>query len=160
MVFERLSQLAREPHIVDQCLFWAGKSADKLGNEDEAAALYRRAAAGFPRSYYSARAVKLGYLDRVRLKGRPVAPLQARPEAAASLKGSAHLHRAAALYALGMRQLSGAEMHYAARANRGNRAALKVIRDRYEALGFLNRALRLSMRIFVDGQEPEELTRI
>ena len=59
-----------------------------------------------------------------------------------------------------MRQLSGAEMHYAARANRGNRAALKVIRDRYEALGFLNRALRLSMRIFVDGQEPDELSRI
>ena len=160
VVFERLSQLAREPHIVDQCLFWAGKSADKLGNEDEAAALYRRAAAGFPRSYYSARAVKLGSLDRVRLKGRPVATLQARPEDAARLKGSDHLHRAEALYALGMRQLSGAEMHYAARANRGNRAALKVIRDRYEALGFLNRALRLSMRIFVDGQEPDELSRI
>ena len=51
-------------------------------------------------------------------------------------------------------------MHYAARTNRGNRAALKVIRDRYEALGFLDRALRLSMRIFVDAEEPDELSRI
>jgi soluble lytic murein transglycosylase len=51
-------------------------------------------------------------------------------------------------------------MQQATRANRGNTAALKVIRDRYEALGFLDQALRLSMRIFVDGQEPDELPRI
>lgn len=160
VVFESLSKLAREPHIIDQCLFWAGKSADKLGSEAEATAFYRRAAIGFPRSYYSARAVKLGYLDQVQLKGRPTAIRRFHTKDVAILESADHLHRAEALYALGMRQLSGTEMHYAARANRDNLAALKIVRDRYEALGFLNRALRLSMRIFVDGQEPDELPRI
>ena len=160
VVFERLSKLAREEHIVDQCLYWAGKSAAKLGQDDKATALYRRAAAGFPRSYYSSRAVKLGYLDRIQVKGRPLASMRPRPEDKARLKGLEYLQRAGALYQLGLRQLSGAEMQQATRANRGNTAALKVIRDRYEALGFLDRALQLSMRIFVDGQEPDELPRI
>ncbi|MEE3258599.1 MAG: transglycosylase SLT domain-containing protein [Candidatus Latescibacterota bacterium] len=160
VVFKRLSRLAREPHIVDQCLYWAGKSAAQLGEEEQSVALYRRAAAGFPRSYYSARAVKLGHLDQVQLKGRPMAIMRPRPEDEARLKGVDYLQRAEALYALGLRQLSGAEMQRATRANKGNRTALKIIRDRYEVLGFLDRALRLSMRIFVDGQEPDELPRI
>ncbi len=160
VVFERLSKLAREEHIVDQCLYWAGKSATQLGQDDKATTLYRRAAAGFPRSYYSSRAVKLGYLDRIQVKSRPLATMRPRPEDEARLKGMQSLQRAGALYQLGLRQLSKAEMLQATRVNRGNTAALKVIRDRYEALGFLDRALRLSMRIFVDGQEPDELPRI
>jgi soluble lytic murein transglycosylase len=159
VVFTRLSKLAREPHIVDQCLYWAGKTAARLGREEESAALYRRAAAGFPRSYYSARAAKLGYLDQVPIKGRPMT-MRPWPEDEAKWGGVAYMQRARALYELGLRELSGAEMQRAVGANKGNMAALKIIRDRYEALGFLNRALRLSMRIFVNGQDPEELPRI
>ena len=160
VVFERLSKLAREEHIIDQCLYWAGKSAEQLGKAQKATALYRRAAAGFPRSYYSARAVKLGYIDRVQVKSRPLEAIRPRPEDQTGLTGDAYLQRAGALYELGLRSLSKAEMLQATHANRGNTAALKVIRDRYESLGFLERALRLSMRIFVNGQEPEELPRI
>ena len=36
----------------------------------DATAFYRRAAAGFPRSYYSARAVLLGHREQVQLKER------------------------------------------------------------------------------------------
>ncbi len=157
VVFKRLSKLAREPHIVDQCLYWAGKSADQLNKPEESAALYRRAAAGFPRSYYSARAIELGYLDQKQLKGRPS---PSRTQDQAKLKGIASLQRAEALYGLGLRELSGAEMQQTVRKNKNNTTALKIIRDRYEAMGFLNRALQLSMRIFVDGRDPDELPRI
>ncbi len=59
--FRRAGAEATQPHIVDQSFFWAGKSARNLGLEGEAGALFQRAADNFPRSYYSARAVSMGY---------------------------------------------------------------------------------------------------
>ena len=59
--FRRVGGEASEPHIVDQSLFWAAKSALHLGLEGQARELFRRAAGNFPRSYYSARAVSMGY---------------------------------------------------------------------------------------------------
>ena len=156
-VFERTSQQARQPHIIDQSLYWAGKSAGQLGQEEVATAFYRRAAAGFPRSYYSARSVQLGHREQVQLKGRPAD--NRRQDDVSALAHRAHLERAGLLNQLGLRDWSAAEMEQAVRDYKGHKAELKVIRDYYEALGFRDRALRLSLRLF-DGQDPEELSRI
>ena len=154
--FERASQQARQPHIIDQSLYWAGKSADRLGQTKDATAFYRRAAAGFPRSYYSARAVQLGYRDQVQLKGRSADSLR---QDIPSLAHRAHLERAGLLNQLGLRDWSVAEMQQAVHDYKGHKTALKAIRDYYEALGYRDQALRLSMRLF-DGNDPEELSRI
>ena len=154
--FERASQQARQPHIIDQSLYWAGKIADQLGQTAAAAAFYRRAAAGFPRSYYSTRAVELGYREQVRLKGRSADSLR---QDIPPLAHRAHLERAGLLNQLGLRDWSIAEMKQAVRDYTGHKTALKAIRDYYEALGYRDQAMRLSMRLF-DGQDPEELSRI
>ena len=60
-MFQRVGVDASEPHLVDQSFFWAGKSARRLGLEQEAEVLFQAAADHFPRSYYSARAVSMGY---------------------------------------------------------------------------------------------------
>ena len=154
--FERASQQARQPHIIDQSLYWAGKSAAQLGRPEKATSFYRRAAAGFPRSYYSARAVLLGHKDQVQLKGRSADSLR---QDVPPLAHRAHLERAGLLNQLGLRDWSTAEMEQAVRDYTGHKAALKAIRDYYEALGYRDQAMRLSMRLF-DGQDPEELSRI
>ncbi len=154
--FERASQQAHQPHIIDQSLYWAGKSADRLGQTEDATEFYRRAAAGFPRSYYSARAVQLGYRDQVQLKGRSADSFR---QDVPPLAHRAHLERAGLLNQLGLRDWSVAEMQQAVRDYTGHKTALKAIRDYYEALGYRDQALRLSMRLF-DGRDPEELSRI
>ncbi len=155
--FERASQQARQVHLIDQSLYWAGKSADRLGQTEAATAFYRRAAAGFPRSYYSARAVQLGHREQVQLKGRPAD--NPRQDDVPALAHRAHLERAGLLNQLGLRDWSAAEMEQAVSDYKGQKAALKAIRDYYEALGFRDQAMRLSMRLF-DGNDPEELSRI
>ncbi len=154
--FERASQQVRQPHIIDQSLYWAGKSAAQLGQEEAATAFYRRAAAGFPRSYYSARAVQLGHREQVQLKGRPA---DNRHQEVPALAQRAYLERASLLNQLGLRDWSAAEMGQAVRDYEGHKAALKVIRNYYEVLGFRGQALRLSLRLF-DGKDPDELSRI
>ena len=155
--FERAGQQARQPHIIDQSLYWAGKSAERLGQTEEATAFYRRAAAGFPRSYYSARAVLLGHKEQVTLKKRPSDNL--RQDDVPALAHKEHLERAGLLNQLGLRDWSAAEMEQAVRDYEGHKAALKAIRDYYEALGIRDQAMRLSLRLF-DGQDPEEFSRI
>ena len=155
--FERAGQQARQPHIIDQSLYWAGKSAERLGRTKDAAAFYRRAAAGFPRSYYSARAVLLGHEQPVQFKKRPTD--DPRQDDVPTLAHRVHLERAGLLNQLGLRDWSAAEMQQAVLDYEGNKTALKAVRDYYEALGYRDRAMRLSLRLF-DGQDPEELSRI
>lgn len=152
VVFKRLSSMAQQPHIADQSLYWAGKAATQLGRSVESQSYYRRAAAGFPRSYYSARAVKLGYSDPSALHKRPPLALHA-TSAGNRIDGIEHLERGDALYALGLRQMARSEIRQAETRNRDQIENLKLIRDRYEALGFLDRAVRLSMRIFVEERD-------
>jgi len=161
VVFQRLSQMAREPHIVDQSLFWAGKTAERLGQDDQARTYYRRAARGFPRSYYSARAVALGYLDEVPLKPRPSMALRAPAATAAPIDASArYLQRAQALYRLGLPELARRELQTAEHLNENDIDVLRTIRDRYEAFGFWNWAMRLSTRIFVSNGGRGEIHHI
>ena len=154
--FERASQQARQPHIIDQSLYWAGKSADPARSDRGRHHVLSPRCRRIPRSYYSARAVQLGHREQVQLKERPADSLR---QDVPALAHRAHLERAGLLNQLGLRDWSAAEMEQAVSDYKGQKAALKAIRDYYEALGFLDQAMRLSMRLF-DGKEPEELSRI
>lgn len=164
--FDAVSREARQPHIIDQSLYWAGKSAHRLNATGEAAEFFQRAASHFPRSYYSARAVRMGYAHP---EGSP--SLQAySPEdsatadeaaiADASLRGSEGLARGALLAQLGLSGLAEAELSYVERLNRDDTAALRIIRDHYERLEILDRALLLSTRIFAAGKDSSEIPRL
>ncbi len=158
--FQQASRKASQPHIVDQSLFWAGKAAERLDLEDEAQAYYAEAAKGFPRSYYSARATSLGFGHKGALQSRPQALLHPAPSTAPQLRGADHLQRAGALQKLGLVDLAEAELRQAEALNRGDTIALKTIRDRYENLGSLDRALRLSTLIFSTAGDRSEFHRL
>ena len=148
--FADLGRRARQPHLVDQSLYWAGKSARRLGREEEAEGHFDRAARGFPRSYYSARAVSLGF-GEARLPPPP--PVRA-PDPG-QVREPAHLRRALVLGELGLSSLAGRELRLAEGANEGDAAALRVLREAYEALGLPTRAMVLTMRL--GGGDPEAL---
>ena len=157
-VFERLSNIAQQPHVVDQSLYWAGKAAAELGRSVESQSYYNRAADGFPRSYYSTRAVKMGYgqlgaLERVGAPERSLLSIE-------DIKGADHLARSDALFSLGLHQQARREIGRAEKLNESSVERLELIRDRYEALGFLSRALRLSMRIFVANDKRSDWERV
>lgn len=157
-VFERLSNIAQQPHIVDQSLYWAGKVAAELGRSVESQSYYNRAANGFPRSYYSTRAVRQGYGHLGSLE-RADAP-ERNMLSSEDIRGADHLARGDALFALGLHQQARREIGQAEKLNEGNVEKLELIRDRYEALGFLSRALRLSMRIFVANGKRSDWDRV
>ena len=145
---------AGEPHIVDQSLFWAAKSATKLNRLDEAQRLFEAAAEGFPRSYYSTRAVQMGYGQDVQLRRKPGSvPLRT----TAKMAGRDYLERAALLGALGMRAHAEAELMRAERLHEDDTAAMRIIRDHYEQAGVLNRALVLSVKIFAAEEDKREI---
>ena len=164
--FDEVSRAAREPHIVDQSLFWAGKSAGQLQLADQAGLFFHRAARGFPRSYYSSRAVSLGYGADPGAAGSFVAlePNQRAARAGARRKADAavvqgldYLRRAVDLGELGMVGLARVELSLAEQLNLGSLDALRVIRDQYEAAGILDGALRLSTRIFAAANDADEI---
>ncbi len=156
-VFGELSRTAKEAHIVDQSLFWAGKSSQQLGLEDQAVAFFRQAARGFPRSYYSARALASGYVEGANPRLPVSATWRARREETPAVAGDQCLQRAVALRQLGLVHLARSELRRAERLNRDNIAALRIVRDHYETFGFLDRALALAMRIFVADKSKSEL---
>ena len=157
-VFERLTTMAQQPHIVDQSLYWAGKVAAQLGRSVESQSYYNRAADGFPRSYYSTRAVKMGYgqlgsLERLDTPKRSLLSIK-------DIEGVDNLARSDALFSLGLHQQARREIGQAEKLNENSVEKLELIRDRYEALGFLSRALRLSMRIFVANGKRSDWGRV
>lgn len=159
VIFQRLSKMTSEFHIVDQCLFWAGKSAESLGRDDQALSYFHQAARGFPRSYYSARAATL--FKDAPLEPRPAMALRAHPETETQLvRGVQHLQRADILHRLGLNDLARRELQAAEFVNSGDIDALRMIRDRYEVFGLLDRAMRLSTQIFVSDGGQGEIHRI
>ena len=156
-VFQEVSRTAREPHIVDQSLFWAGKTAEHLDMEDESRAYFAEAAGGFPRSYYSTRATKLGFGKTLSLESaHPRTALQSATLDPSSSKETGHLKRSRMLQKLGLVDLAEDELQQAEQLNRSDITTLKAIRDRYESLGALNRALRLSIIIAANDVENSE----
>ena len=157
-IFRQVSRQAKEPHIVDQSLFWAGKSAERLDLRDEAQIYYAKAAQGFPRSYYSSRAVRLGFSPDQFAQTQPPAHVEA-PAEPARIKGGEAIERAQVLHQLGLVSTTLAELRRTERQNKGDVGALKVVRFHYEELGFLNRALALSVGLFT-GEDPDDIRHV
>jgi soluble lytic murein transglycosylase len=156
--FKASGSSAREPHIVDQSLFWAAKSAFKLNRLEEAERLYESAAKGFPRSYYSTRALQMGYGSDLPLQAKPSITLNA--ASTRKLAGRHYLERADLLRVLGMRSHAKAELLRAERLNSGDTPALRIVRDHYEHAGILNRALVLSVKIFAAEGNNMEIAKV
>ena len=167
-LFREVAARAEEPHIVDQSLFWAGKTARQLGQSDEADRLFAEAAGGFPRSYYSTRAVRLGYGANQTLRqiqtalgvGTTGGSPPAGWDATTTVRGRDHLARANLLVRLGLRNRAEIEMRDAEGLNEGDVDALRAIRDCYESLGILDRALVLTSRIFAAEENEDEISRL
>ena len=165
--FRTAGARASEPHIVDQSFFWAGKSAENLGLEREAGTMFQRAAANFPRSYYSSRAVSMGYegdkgkrLPQRKQRGQRSALNAVAAKAVEEAYGVAveeleTLQRAHLLDRIGLLALAEQELSEAERENLDDTEALKLIRDCFEDLGSLDRALRVSTKIFTESGEKE-----
>ena len=147
-LFVDAARRSRQPHIIDQSWFWAGKTARRLGRVDEATKHFSRAASGFPRSYYASRAVSLGYgSDQL-----PKAPAVLRaaasvPERAEHLRGADHVVRAYALMELGLATVAKHELRQAERLHRRDTQALRLIHEGYEELRLHDRALRLATQL-------------
>ena len=162
--FAEVSGNDAEPHIVDQSLYWAGKSAAELKRENQARRYFEAAAGGFPRSYYSSRAVSLGYApggsaeaSRVSAQQRVASPLRLASGRRPPLHGEEHLERGDLLARLGLPGLAEAELVRAERLNRGDTRALRLIRDHFEAAGILDRALALSTRLYASEGNTGEI---
>ncbi len=147
-IFLRVGQQAKQPHIVDQSLFWAGKSASHLGRPEEADRLFTKAASGFPRSYYAARAISLGYGEPHLALSHPVlrAPLDVTNLDLSAVAGADYVQRAMALGELGLAAAAKRELRLAEHLNKGDFDAILVLRDSYDILGLHDRALLLSTR--------------
>ena len=171
-LFQEVSREASEPHIVDQALYWAGKSAAQLGKIDASLDYYRMAARGFPRSYYSSRAQGLGYGETPLLlaaspppSGDAIPDEQSRrygPKAKPDRDAIADtgLPRARLLGKLGLVDLARSELRSAERRARGELAALRSIRDHYVELGSHDQALRLSSIIFSQNADRREFSHL
>ncbi len=160
VVFRRVSQQARQPHIVDQSLFWAGKAMLRLDRQDEAKLLFARAASGFPRSYYASRAVSMGYGEPHLAQPRQTSlrsPLDATTLELRHIVGADHVRRALVLGNLGLAATARSELRLAERANKGDPDALLVLRDSYEVLGLHDRALLLSTR---SARQDDDIRRL
>ena len=165
--FQKAGAKASEPHIIDQSFFWAGKSAENLGLKQKAGAMYQQAAANFPRSYYSARAVSMGYegdkkkqLPKRRQRDQRSALNAVAAKAVEEAYGVAvgeleTLQRAQLLDRIGLVALAEKELSEAERENLDDTEALKLIRDCFEDLGSLDRALLVSTKIFSGSGEEE-----
>lgn len=172
-VFAALGSQATDPHLADQGLFWAGKAALRLGRAEEAGRFFQEAADHFPRSYYAARALGLGYQPKLAAEAdsgttseylsifaitihRPTPTIL--PDSSA-LPQPPHTRRALALLKLGFLDLALAELPGSGPLAPPELAALKAIRDRCEELELRQRSLRLSARIVAYDYGPRELPR-
>ncbi len=155
--FRQHSNSAHSPHLIDQSLFWAAKTATHLKQETTAQTLYARVANNYPRSYYATRAVSMGY--GTSLKHRRPAPQStiADPLPLLALEGSAFVQRATLFDELGLPQLARGELLIAERMNKSNLQALGTIRQVYETLGFWDRSLTLAVQLANRGESKKEL---
>ena len=148
---------SRQPHIVDQSWYWAGKTAHRLGQMEVAKKHFSHAAAGFPRSYYASRAVSLGYGSAELPKAPSVLRATASvPERAEHLRGADHFQRAYALIDLGLAQGAERELRHAEQLNRRDTQALRLIHEGYEELRLHDRALRLATKL-VSSNDPTQM---
>ncbi|MFA6112116.1 MAG: transglycosylase SLT domain-containing protein, partial [Candidatus Latescibacterota bacterium] len=140
--------------LVDQARYWEGKAEERLGHADQAEERFRQAAAGFPRSYYSTRAVARGYAPDRPLSGRSSSIATSADEVPLNLAPAQALHE------LGLEEIARRELQLLEEEDRDRPAAMRRLRDQYEAFGWYDRALRISGRIWSGpAATPEDVDR-
>ena len=153
--FLELADKTGQAYMRDQGLYWAGKSLAAMGSDKDAQALWQRAAEGFPLSYYSSRARSL-------LKSPPPETGLARLEhvdANPDYRLSRSMEKGDALASIGDYDAAESEYRRAEWLHRDDLFALADLQQRYERLGAMNRALRLSYRMMeVERNRGESIT--
>ena len=144
-VFTRLADRTTESYMRDQGYYWAGKSYGRAGRPELNAGLLRRAAAGFPTSYYASRARAI-----LKLNDRAHHPVPASPAPVERLQTyvpSPYLLKGDRLAELGLYREAEREYRHAGWAHRGEIHALGELQRRFERIGAMNPAFRISGRI-------------
>jgi soluble lytic murein transglycosylase len=139
--FLDLAAHTSEEYLRDQGFYWAGKALMKAGKEDEGKVWIRRAAEGFPVSYYSSRARAVtgeenGRYPRV-AKPRPGLLEQDYERSDYMVKGDA-------LASLGLYREAEREYARARWAHQDDLFALGDLLQRLERIGSMNQALKVS----------------
>ncbi|MDE2998364.1 MAG: transglycosylase SLT domain-containing protein [Gemmatimonadota bacterium] len=141
-VFVQLSDRTSENYMRDQGAYWAGKSYGRAGRPELGARWLRRAAAGFPTSYYASRARAI-----LKLKDRARQPVPASSEANGRLPmyvPSPFLLKGDRLADLGLYDESEQEYRQAGWAHRNEIHALGELQRRFERIGAMNQAFRIA----------------
>ena len=144
-VFIQLADRTSENYMRDQGYYWAGKSRTRAGRPELGIRLLRRAAAGFPTSYYASRARAV-----LKLKGGAHPPGQAFPGAGRSLPmyvPSPYLLKGDRLADLGLYEEAEQEYRHAGWAHRDEIHALSELQRRFERIGAMSQAFRISSLI-------------
>lgn len=150
--FTDLSKSSTEPHIIDQSLYWAGKTAIRLNLNEEAESFYSKAALGFPRSYYSAKAVKMGFGHTAQLNYSMVADHK--------LIRSDHIDRSETLYHIGLHTEARQEYSKILRNKSKDIEQLLALRNYFEDLGFVDLAVNLSLQLASSNRKEREWTKV
>ncbi len=141
-VFLKLADRTTENYMRDQGYYWAGKSYQRAGRKELGANWIRRAAAGFPTSYYAARARTI-----LALKDRacPPAPTsQGVNGRHPPYEPSPYLLKGDRLADLGLYDEAEQEYRHAGWAHRSEIYALSELQRRFERIGAMNQALRIA----------------
>ncbi len=141
-VFLKLADRTSENYMRDQGYYWAGKSYQRAGGREQGANWIRRAAAGFPTSYYASRArAVLALKDR----SYPPAPASSwADERQPAYEPSPYLLKGDRLADLGLYDEAEQEYGHAGWAHRKEIYALSELQRRFERIGAMNQALRIA----------------
>ena len=153
--FLKLSRTTSEGYLRDQGYYWAGKCYQRLGKEEEGQVLIRRAAEGFPTSYYSSRARAVMDVDsEVYAAVRGVLK-----DPDAEYESSIYLVKGDLLADAGLYRDAQREYGRAQRAHGGSLYALGDLLQRYERIGAMNQALQVSNQmVFLEQQQGLPMT--
>jgi soluble lytic murein transglycosylase len=139
-----------ESYMRDQGFYWAGKSFQKLGKDEEAQFWIARASEGFPSSYYSARArAVLGVREAV----YPQTADGAQLVMGQSYEPSIYLRKGDMLASVGLYRQAEQEFDRARRVHQNNLFALGDLLQRYERIHAMHKALAVSGEILMLERE-------
>ena len=141
-IFVQLAGRTPENYMRDQGAYWAGKSYGRAGRPELGVRWLRRAAAGFPTSYYASRARAV-----LKLKDRAHHQVPASPganEQPPVYVPSPFLLKGDRLADLGLYEEAEREYRHAGWAHRNEIHALRELQRRFERIGAMNQAFRIS----------------
>ena len=148
--FVRLATNTSELYLRDQGFYWAGKCHLRAGNEEEGNSWFRKAAQGFPTSYYSSRArAVIGLASEV----YPDVPSDRATLGREMYQQSSYLVKGDLLADLGQYDAARAEYQRVARAHPEDLFALGDLLHRLERIGAMNQALQVSYMVVTAEQE-------